>query len=203
MRVHCHQCNDAVTPDLPDFRFDAYVLCLNCAEENAGRAECGEDGLVEADQAPVPYLANILGEIVVPSDPVHLDTLRDHAEVSLATWADEFRAALPVLRDAYGALTVTQRDGFAEMLRAFFRVRTAAHERMGNPYAAFDVGFRMNLLEPSGRYPGLYAGRGWRDAGPWLDLVDLATESWERGREFDPSQDQCVELLRRTATGGA
>lgn len=200
MRVHCHQCDRPVTPDLPDFRFDAYVLCLHCAEENAGRADDGENGFVESDPAPAPYLANILGEMVIPSDPVSLAALCDHADDSLGAWADEFRSALPVLRDAYRALTATQRGGFAEMLRAFFRVRTAAHERLGNPYAAFDVGFRVNLLDPSGRHPGLYAGRGWRDAGPWLDLVDLAAEAWDRGREFDPSRDECVEMLRRTPT---
>src|SRR5436305_6713772 len=109
MRVHCHQCDSPVTPDLPDFRFDAYVLCLDCAAENAGRADAGEGGLVEAVPAPDPYLANILGEMVVPTDAGRFDVRRAEADDALGRWADEFRAALPAIRDAYRALTAAQR----------------------------------------------------------------------------------------------
>jgi hypothetical protein len=199
VRICCHQCGTAVTPDLPEFPFVAYVLCLGCAEDNAGRAAAGDPGFVVSEPASPPHLTNILGEIIIPAAAGRLDEIRAQAEGAFGRWADEFLAALPALREAYRGMTPAKRACLGVVLAAFLQTRQAAHEEVDNPHLAFDLGFRVNVLDPSGpggEYPGLYVGRGWQEAGPWVDLAAEAVAAWGGGREFAPTQRECARWLR-------
>jgi hypothetical protein len=201
VRVRCHQCDRPVTPDLPEFPFEGFVLCLPCAEENAGRAEAGEGGLVEAEPRPAPYTADITGEPTFRVEAGELDELCERVEETLGAWADEARAGLPVLRDAYRSMTAGQRDEFALLVSAFLRTQGVAHERVANPYAAFHLGFRVNALDQAGSdslYRGLYVGRGWEDLSHWLDVVATALPEWAAGREYAPTRAEVIRRLRVT-----
>jgi len=201
MRVQCHQCGRYVTPDLPEFAFEGFVLCLPCAEENAGRAEAGEGGFVEAESDPAPFTADITGEPAFRVEPGDLRGLCERVEETLGAWADEALAGLPVVRDAYRSMTAGQRGEFAGLVAGFLRTQGTAHERVTNPYAAFHLGFRMNALdqaEVDGPYRGLYVGRGWEDISHWLDVVADAVGEWAAGREFAPTRQEVIRRLRST-----
>lgn len=205
MRIHCHQCRRPVTPDLPEFDFEGYVLCPDCAAENAGRADAGEEGFVEAEPEPVPYAADIAGGLTFRVHPGAMDGLREQVEATLGQWADEAVAGLAVLRDAYQSMSPVQRGRFGELVSSFLLGQVVAHEGVVNPYAAFHLGFRVNPLDPAeagSLYQGLYVGRGWRDISHWLELAGEAVSAWDRGGEYQPTRDEVLRRLSRPPEEG-
>ena len=79
MRIRCHQCGKAVSPEIDCSAMDAVVLCFACARHNAACAREGDEEFFEIEPARPPVATDIDStlKVLVGADPGAFEALRD------------------------------------------------------------------------------------------------------------------------------
>jgi hypothetical protein len=180
--IRCHQCGDAVTPELPWFDFDAVAVCDACAEKPL--ESCDEESF--AFHRTVTDIDGNL-QLLVDASPDGLAQLRKCADACFEEQVERFRGQLPMLKDAYLSMTRGGRKRFREYVMGFAGLRTLEAEGLENPFAVFQAELLFTPLKPApgeSVFAGNYVGDEEEDIF-WVKALPAAVAAWDAGREFE------------------
>ena len=190
MIIRCHQCGNAVAPDLAGLEeLDALVLCWTCAGEDSLYAGVEGSGPGGSDSDSPPLVVNLDGELLLPAGVLaeRGQRFREDLQHWRTHLLQELQQQLRLFRDAYFSMSREARSHFRQFVTTLGQLQDLEAEgTFGNPFCWFHVDFAYRLLEPGGEgsgYAGCYVGQEDRKVHLPKALA-AALAAWETGQAF-------------------